>query len=225
MLAAILTFYAVVPNRLYRQTNLRPDITPRWATYLRVTYLTVLLSGLALLTHVPGKPWGWYYVLLWLVTMVTSFSFFMIMRQVVQHGNAGQGRYTNTRIFLVSRFIRFAVFPLGMDYHLPHHLFPMVPTTISAAARLLLETEEYRERHGGGGIFSTSAAGARDGVELMGGDSLDAGLKRQPTVGSTAARWRVNRDVGSPGSANRPCHPVRRKPGGDISAVLTRNGS
>jgi fatty acid desaturase len=145
MLAALLTFYALVPDHLYRQTNLRPDITPRWATYLRVTYLTVLLSGLAWLTHVTGKPWGWYYVLLWLAPMVTSFSFFMIMRQVVQHGNAGQGRFTNTRIFLVSRFIRFAVFPLGMDYHLPHHLFPMVPHyNLRRLHDLLLETEEYR---------------------------------------------------------------------------------
>jgi fatty acid desaturase len=147
LLAAVLTFYALAPDRLYRQTNLKADITPRWATYLRVSYLTVLLTGLAWLSHVTGKPWGWYYLLLWLAPMVTSFSFFMIMRQVVQHGNADQGRYTNTRIFLVSRFIRFAVFPLGMDYHLPHHLFPMVPHfNLKKLHALLLETEEYRSQ-------------------------------------------------------------------------------
>jgi fatty acid desaturase len=71
----------------------------------------------------------------------------MILRQVVQHGNAGSGRYTNTRIFLVSRFIRFAVFPLGMDYHLPHHLFPMVPHfNLRKLHALLLDTEEYRNQ-------------------------------------------------------------------------------
>jgi fatty acid desaturase len=145
LLAAVLTFYALAPDHLYRQTNLKADISPRWATYLRVSYLTALLTALAWLSHVTGKPWGWYYVILWLAPMVTSFSFFMIMRQVVQHGNAGQGRYTNTRIFLVSRFIRFAVFPLGMDYHLPHHLFPMVPHyNLKKLHALLLETEEYR---------------------------------------------------------------------------------
>jgi fatty acid desaturase len=147
MLAAVLTFYALAPDRLYRQTNLRPDISPRWATYLRMSYSTVLLVSLAWLSHVTGKPWGWYFVLLWLVPMVTAFSFFMILRQVVQHGNAGSGRFTNTRIFLVSRVIRFAVFPLGMDYHLPHHLFPMVPHfNLRKLHALLLETDEYRNQ-------------------------------------------------------------------------------
>ncbi len=147
MLTAVLTFYALAPDRLYRQTNLRPDISPRWATYLRMSYSTVLLVALAWLSHVTGKPWGWYFVLLWLVPMVTAFSFFMILRQVVQHGNAGSGRFTNTRIFLVSRIIRFAVFPLGMDYHLPHHLFPMVPHfNLRKLHALLLETDEYRNQ-------------------------------------------------------------------------------
>jgi fatty acid desaturase len=69
----------------------------------------------------------------------------MLLRQVVQHGNAGHGRFTNTRIFLVSRLIRFAVFPLGMDYHLPHHLFPLVPHyRLPELHRLLEETDEYR---------------------------------------------------------------------------------
>ncbi len=79
--------------------------------------------------------------------MVTAFSFFMILRQVVQHGNADSGRFTNTRIFLVSHLIRFAVFPLGMDYHLPHHLFPMVPHfNLRKLHSLLLETDEYRNQ-------------------------------------------------------------------------------
>lgn len=147
MLTALLIFYAVVPDRLYRQTNLKGDISPRWTTYLRVTYLTCLLTSLAWLSRETGKPWGLYYILLWLAPMVTSFSFCMILRQVVQHGNAGQGRYTNTRIFLVSHLIRFAVFPLGMDYHLPHHLFPMVPHfNLRKLHELLLETDEYRSQ-------------------------------------------------------------------------------
>ena len=59
---------------------------------------------------------------------------------------ASGDRFTNTRIFLVSPLIRFAVFPLGMDYHLPHHLFPMVPHfRIRQLHDILLETEEYRD--------------------------------------------------------------------------------
>jgi fatty acid desaturase len=145
MLAAALTFYALVPERLYRHTLIRPAVSPRWMTAGRVTHLTLLFTTLAWLSYLTGKPWGLYYVVLWIVPLLTSFSFFMILRQVVQHGNAGQDRLTNTRIFHVGRLIQLAVFPLGMDYHLPHHLFPMVPHySLKALHRLLLENEEYR---------------------------------------------------------------------------------
>jgi fatty acid desaturase len=147
MLAGALTFYAVVPADYYRGTNLKPDISPRWTTLFRVTYLTGLFTALAWLTYATGWPWWLYYFLLWLVPLGTAFSFFMILRQVVQHGNAGGERFSNTRIFLVSRLIRFAVFPLGMDYHLPHHLFPLVPHyRLPQLHALLQEVEEYRRQ-------------------------------------------------------------------------------
>jgi fatty acid desaturase len=145
MLAAVLTFYALAPNRLYRHTNLRPDVPPRWMTFGRLTFFTLLFTGLAWLSYLTGLPWGLYYLVLWVVPMLTTFGFFMILRQVVQHGNASRDRYTNTRIFLVGSLIRFSVFPLGMDYHLPHHLFPLVPHyRLPQLHALLLETEEYR---------------------------------------------------------------------------------
>jgi fatty acid desaturase len=146
MLAAILTFYAFVPERLYRQTMVKPDVSPRWMGHGRITYLTAVFTSLAWLTYLTGRPWGLYYLLLWVVPLLTMFSFCMILRQVVQHGNATRERLTNTRIFLVSRLIRFAVFPLGMDYHLPHHLFPMVPHyRLKQLHNILMETDEYRE--------------------------------------------------------------------------------
>jgi fatty acid desaturase len=144
MLAAALLFYALVPQRLYRTTLIKPDVSPRWMTFLRITYLTLLFTTLAWLSHLTDKPWGLYYLVLWIVPMVTTFSFFMILRQVVQHGNADQDRLTNTRVFHVGRLIQFAVFPLGMDYHLPHHLFPMVPHyRLRELHVLLLQTESY----------------------------------------------------------------------------------
>jgi fatty acid desaturase len=144
LLASALLFYAVVPARLYRQTLIRPTVSARWTTLGRITYLTAIFTTLAWLTLLTGKPWGLYYVVLWIVPMVTAFSFFMILRQVVQHGNASQDRLTNTRVFHVGSFFRFAVFPLGMDYHLPHHLFPMVPHyRLRPLHQLLMESESY----------------------------------------------------------------------------------
>jgi fatty acid desaturase len=82
---------------------------------------------------------------LWIVPLGTSFSFFMILRQIVQHGNAERERYTNTRVFEVHPLISMSVFPIGNDYHLPHHLFPMVPHyNLRKLHALLLEREAYR---------------------------------------------------------------------------------
>jgi fatty acid desaturase len=145
--AAAMVFFFRVPLRYYRQSTVKPDVSPRWTTFGRLTYATGLFCGLAWLSRWTGQPWGWYYVVLWGVPIFTVFSFCMILRQVVQHGNGGQGRFTNTRIFLVSRLIRFAVFPLGMDWHLPHHLFPMVPHyRLRQLHDLLMETDEYRSQ-------------------------------------------------------------------------------
>jgi fatty acid desaturase len=145
LLAGILIFYALVPEHLFRRSLVRCDISARRTTFSRVIYFTALFSSLAWLTYLTGQPWWLYYFLLWLIPILTTFSFFMILRQVVQHGNAGQDRLTNTRIFHVNRLIQLAVFPLGMDYHLPHHLFPMVPHfRLRQLHALLLETESYR---------------------------------------------------------------------------------
>jgi fatty acid desaturase len=144
--AAALMFYAVVPERFYLKYKVKPDVLPRLTMLFRVTYLTAVLTSLGWLMYATGSPWILYYIALWIVPLFTSFAFFMILRQVVQHGNAGSARLTNTRVFLVSRLIRFAVFPLGMDYHLPHHLYPMVPHfRLKELHEFLVGLEEYRE--------------------------------------------------------------------------------
>ena len=75
----------------------------------------------------------------------TSFAFFMILRQLVQHGNGDRGWLTNTRVFAVGRVINFAVFPMGQDYHLPHHLFASVPHyRLKALHAALSQCAEYR---------------------------------------------------------------------------------
>ena len=77
----------------------------------------------------------------------TSFAFFMILRQIVQHGNGGRGWLTNTRVFLLRPLIRFSVFPIGQDYHLPHHLYATVPHyRLRRLHELLLDYPEYREQ-------------------------------------------------------------------------------
>jgi fatty acid desaturase len=146
MWAASMAFYGLIPARMYLKSLVKPDVAPRWMTLMRITFLSGLFTAIAWLTYLTEKPWALWYVVLWLVPLVTTFSFFMILRQVVQHGNAGQDRLTNTRIFKVNRLIQLAVFPLGMDWHLPHHIFPMVPHyRLRELHELLMETEAYRQ--------------------------------------------------------------------------------
>jgi fatty acid desaturase len=145
--AAVIAAFYFLPESKYHQSRLHPVIAPRWLSMLRITFITLVFSALAWVTHLTGRPAALYYALLWLVPAMTAFSFFMILRQLVQHGNADRGWLTNTRVFLVQRFINFSVFPIGQDYHLPHHLFATVPHyRLRQLHEVLLKYPEYREQ-------------------------------------------------------------------------------
>jgi fatty acid desaturase len=144
MLGMTLVLLALAPERWFAEYAIKCDVPVRWQTYMRLTYNTLLFTGLAALTVATGRPCWLYYLILWVVPLGTSFAFFMILRQLVQHGNADRERFSNTRVFLINPLLSMAVFPLGQDYHLPHHLFPMVPHyNLRKLHALLLETEPY----------------------------------------------------------------------------------
>jgi hypothetical protein len=145
--AAVLAFYALVPGHFYFQSRIHPVISTRVMTLMRMTFITALFWGLAWLSLLVTPYAALYFLLLWVVPIFTSFSFFMILRQLVQHGNGDRGWLTNTRIFLVNRLINFAVFPMGQDYHLPHHLFASVPHyRLKRLHEALLGCQEYRDQ-------------------------------------------------------------------------------
>jgi fatty acid desaturase len=145
LLAAGLAAYSLMPERWFAEYAIKNDIPVRWQSCLRLTFNTLLFTTLAALTLWTGRPWWLYYIVLWLVPLGTSFALFMILRQLVQHGNADRQPLTNTRIFLVHPLLSLAIFPLGQDYHLPHHLFPMVPHyNLRKLHALLLQATEYR---------------------------------------------------------------------------------
>ncbi len=136
-----------LPDHKYHQSRLRPVIHARYTSALRVGFITLVLTSLAVVTKLTGAPAVGYFLLLWVVPIFTSFAFFMILRQLVQHGNGGRGWINNTRTFLVSPLIRFAVFPCGQDYHLPHHMYATVPHyRLKKLHELLMEYPEYREQ-------------------------------------------------------------------------------
>jgi fatty acid desaturase len=145
-LAVSLVFLRLPADR-YHQSRLHPVIHARYTSILRVGFITAVFTTLAVVTKLTGAPAVGYYLLLWALPLMTSFAFFMILRQIVQHGNGGQGWLTNTRTFLLGPFIRWSVFPMGQDYHLPHHLYATIPHYRLKRLHLVLsDYPEYREQ-------------------------------------------------------------------------------
>ncbi len=143
--AVVSVVFLRLPGDKYHQSRLHPVIHARYTSILRVGFITTVFAGLTFATKATGSPYVGYYVVLWLVPLFTSFAFFMILRQIVQHGNGGRGWLTNTRTFLVRPAIRFAVFPMGQDYHLPHHLYATIPHyRLKKLHAALMAYPEYR---------------------------------------------------------------------------------
>jgi fatty acid desaturase len=143
--AGMVLFYSLIPARLYHQSRIHSTISQRWMSIGRLTHTTAVFAALAWLTWAKGELAALYYLLLWVLPIFTAFSFFMVLRQLVQHGNAGRGWLTNTRVFLVDHLIRFSVFPIGQNYHLPHHLFATVPHyRLRELHETLLAYDDYR---------------------------------------------------------------------------------
>lgn len=146
MWVVISLVYWRLPTDKFHQSRVHPVIPLRYMTMMRLGYITALFTILAELTLLTGHMAALYYVLLWVVPLFTSFSCCMMLRQLVQHGNADRGWLTNTRSFIVSPLIRFAVFPMGQDFHLPHHLYATIPHyRLKKLHKRLMEMSEYRE--------------------------------------------------------------------------------
>ena len=146
MWLVVTAVFLKLPDHKYQQSKLRPVIHARYTSPLRVGFITLLLTALAVATKLTGAPAVPYFLLLWVVPIFTAFAFFMILRQLVQHGNGGRGWINNTRTFLVAPLIRLAVFPFGQDYHLPHHMYATVPHyRLKRLHALLMQYPEYRD--------------------------------------------------------------------------------
>ncbi len=143
----ILGALALLPERHYYQSKIRPLFTVRTLFMMRTTYFTILFCALAWATWATGHWWAAYFAVLWIAPLLSSFPLYMVLRQIVQHGNADRGWMTNTRVFHCNPFINFAVFSLGQDYHLPHHMYSTVPHyRLRQLHEVLSEYPEYREQ-------------------------------------------------------------------------------
>jgi fatty acid desaturase len=116
-----------LPGSAFFQSPFRQPYSGRTSGVLRLAYFSWFLVALGLLRVATDGRSSFYFWVLWVGPLMTSFPFFMLLRDVYQHTNADDGRLTNTRVFFPDAFTRWAVFVYGQDMHVPHHLFPAIP--------------------------------------------------------------------------------------------------
>src|SRR5207249_629109 len=70
--AGIAVYYLFLPADQYHQSRVHPVIPLRWTTLMRMTFMTLLLTGLGWLSVWTARPVGLYFLLLWMVPLFTS---------------------------------------------------------------------------------------------------------------------------------------------------------
>lgn len=140
------TTLALLPSPAFEKARVSPVFHRRFI-YMGLTGMfTFVVASLSWYQATTGFMALRYFSSLWFVAIVTTFPFFLILRQVIQHGNGDRSWLNNTRVFRMTPLVRYAIFPFGMDYHLPHHMYATIPHyRLKAFHEFLLSKPEYRD--------------------------------------------------------------------------------
>ena len=73
--------------------------------------------------------WGWYYVVLWVIPLLTLLQAILRLRAICEHGAVTDfsSPLTAARTNIANAWQRFFIFPHHVNFHLAHHLYPAVP--------------------------------------------------------------------------------------------------
>lgn len=147
--AAVLAALLLLPARCYPPGQPRCPIPPRVHAVMQVGTYHAMLTFVAWLAFWLGPRAVAWWALLWVAPLLTSFSLYMMIRQVLHHSNADRGWLTNSRNYFVTPLVRLAVFPFGQDLHLVHHMFSSIPHyNLRSLHRTLLRYAEYHGQQG-----------------------------------------------------------------------------
>ena len=97
--------------------------------------------------------YGWLYLLLWWIPLLTFFSLFYRIRSITEHsGLSGNDDFSFTRTTIVPWYLKYFLAPLNVNYHIEHHLFTFCPWyNLPKAHQMLIEkgiTEEMEVSNG-----------------------------------------------------------------------------
>ncbi len=121
---------------------------------VRMSFYTVFFLGVSWTRHFVGIDFALYFIFFWIFPLIYVFPYLMLLREIYQHANLGQGQLDNSRIIHSDWFTRWALLGYGNDFHLIHHIYPNIPHyhLRGAHSQLLEVSEDYRtsveEAHG-----------------------------------------------------------------------------
>ncbi|MEM6798832.1 MAG: fatty acid desaturase family protein [Planctomycetota bacterium] len=141
--------------------HLRDPITPAFPLHTRVLYLLNMAAVYAALGWgFSAAPWETLkIILLFMIPGTTLVNFAMRLRATAEHIGADNSEELRaTRTVLPHWWERWIISPVGVNYHLEHHLFPSVPgPKLAELHRELMTDQEYHDRahvtHGYDGVL------------------------------------------------------------------------
>ncbi|HUH02321.1 MAG TPA: fatty acid desaturase family protein [Kofleriaceae bacterium] len=94
----------------------------------RDRHATTLVQVALLGASIALGVWSWY-LLLWMLPLLTVLQAILRLRAICEHGAVPDtsSPLTAARTNLVSWSIRWILFPFNMNFHIEHHLYPAVP--------------------------------------------------------------------------------------------------
>jgi fatty acid desaturase len=119
--------WKILPDTWFQRPGGKLGHTLRFSGFLRLTFITVLLTALGLSHTLTGVWTGGYFMLLWILPLIYVFPYTMLLREIFQHANADQGELTNSRVMHADPFTHWALLGYGNDAHLVHHIYPNIP--------------------------------------------------------------------------------------------------
>jgi fatty acid desaturase len=116
-------------------------LSPRALMALRLGYYVVMIGTMATM------GWWPYYLLYWVLPLVTVYPASLFLREIAHHGNfPDNGDFTNSRVYEGLWLEREIFFPFGEWNHVLHHMFPTIPWhKMRQAHNLMLRYPPYRD--------------------------------------------------------------------------------
>ena len=112
-------------------TRIRPlhDTSPHLRRAARQDRWLVAAFHVCMPVAMFAAGWGWQYLVLWVLPLVTGLQMILRLRAICEHGAVSDtaSPLLAARTNQANAVSRFLLFPHHVNYHLDHHLYPAVP--------------------------------------------------------------------------------------------------